>query len=225
MASPINSRRCFRASASISPKLASKCSSLPAPLNHQTFGPALENRSDGSKQRRELMGEAMGVLVNGEIPGCKWKRRVVQSWAMRWNLQDIGGGECMGGRGYEVGTSLLRLSECTGETIFPPGSELQLRADHWSAGAARVAVRQGLQANHLIWQRSLSGCGGRIPCQETLASSDGRLGAGVEERRKDEAEQVYAEEKPVPAEQVVKVSMPYQGQANGFHGWWHGSSA
>jgi len=50
-------------------------------------------------------------------------------------------------------------------------------------------------------------------------------GQGVEERRKDEAEQVYAEEKPVPAEQVVKVSMPIQGQANVSTDGGHGSSA
>jgi hypothetical protein len=30
--------------------------------------------------------------------------------------------------------------------FFPLDKKLRLRSDHWSAGAARVAVRQGLQA-------------------------------------------------------------------------------
>jgi hypothetical protein len=39
-------------------------------------------------------------------------------------------------------------------------------------------------------------------------------GQVVEESRKAEAEQVYAAEMPAPAEQVVTVGMPIQGQAN-----------
>jgi len=105
-----------------------------------------EIEAEARKQRRELMGEAMGVLVNGRDTGCKWKRRVVQSVGMRWNLKDIGGGSAW----LEGDTKLERAyyvcPECTGETIFPLDRKLQLRADHWSAGAARVAVRQGLQA-------------------------------------------------------------------------------
>jgi len=35
--------------------------------------------------------------------------------------------------------------DCKGETIFPLDKKLRLRADHWSEGAARVDIRQGLQ--------------------------------------------------------------------------------
>ena len=78
-----------------------------------------------------------------------------------------------------------------------------------------MAVRQGLQAKSfdLAAEAYQDAVGGSMSGDSLRRVTEG-WGQGVEERRKAEAEQVYAEEKPVPAEQVVKVSMPIQGQAN-----------
>ena len=78
-----------------------------------------------------------------------------------------------------------------------------------------MAVRQGLQAKSfdLAAEAYEDAVGGSMSGDSLRRVTEG-WGQGVEERRKEEAEQVYAEEKPVPAEQVVKVSLPIQGQAN-----------
>ena len=76
-------------------------------------------------------------------------------------------------------------------------------------------MRQGLQAKSfdLAAEAYQEAVGGSMSGDSLRRVTEG-WGQGVEERRKAEVEQVYAEEKPVPAEQVVKVSMPIQGQVN-----------
>ena len=112
----------------------------------------------------------------------------------------------------ELTTSVLNVR---GRRFFPLDHKLHLRADHWSEGAARVAVRQGLQAKSFDLAAEAYGeaVGGAISGDSLRRVTEG-WGQRVEENRKAEAERVYAAEKPVPAEQVVCVSMPIQGQAN-----------
>jgi len=102
-----------------------------------------------------------------------------------------------------------------GRRFFPLDHKLQLRADHWSEGAARVAVRQGLQAKSFDRAaEAYEDCVGGSMSSDSLRRITEGWGQRVEEGRKVEVEQVYAKEAPAAAEQVVKVCDPIQGQAN-----------
>jgi len=102
-----------------------------------------------------------------------------------------------------------------GRRFFPLDRKLQLREDHWSEGAARVATRQGLQAKSFDLAAAAyeDAIGGSMSSDSLRRITEG-WGKKVEERRKAEAEQVYAKETPMPAEQVVQAHEPIRGQAN-----------
>jgi hypothetical protein len=72
--------------------------------------------------------------------------------------------------------------------FFPLDEKLKLRADHWSAGAARVATRQGLQAPSfaLAAESYREAVGGSMSADSLRRLTEG-WGAGVAERRTDEA--------------------------------------
>ena len=78
------------------------------------------------KQRRELMGDAIAVLVNGrdtgfqvEAPKCKSCGRGMEFEGYRkWSLSGLEGDSRLE-RAYYV------CPECSGEAIFPPRSETQ----------------------------------------------------------------------------------------------------
>ena len=78
-----------------------------------------------------------------------------------------------------------------------------------------MAVRQGLQAKSfdLAAEAYSEAVGGAISGDSLRRVTEG-WGQVMEEHRKTAAKQVYAEEAPLTAEQVVTVSMPIQGQAN-----------
>src|SRR3972149_2526002 len=81
------------------------------------------------------------------IQVCKWKCQTASSAGKRWNLKDTVHGGYMGWKakvGWKEPITLARIVK--GRRFFPLDVKLKLRADHWSEGAARVAVREGLQA-------------------------------------------------------------------------------
>ena len=79
----------------------------------------------------------------------------------------------------------------------------------------RVAVRQGLQGKSFDLAAEAYGeaVGGTMSSDSLRRVTEG-WGQEVEESHKAEAEQVYAAEAPVAAEQVVRVHQPIQGQVN-----------
>jgi len=99
--------------------------------------------------------------------------------------------------------------------FFPLDHKLRLREDHWSEGAARVAVRQGLQAKSFdLAAGAYEDAVGSAMSSDSLRRMTEGWGEKVEGRRKAEARQVYAEEFPMAAEKVVIVDTPIQSQAN-----------
>jgi hypothetical protein len=105
--------------------------------------------------------------------------------------------------------------EVVGRRFFPLDSKLQLREDHWSEGAARVATRQGLQAKSFdLAAEAYEDAVGSSMSADSLRRVTEGWGQKVEAQRKAEAEQVYAEESPLAVEQVVKVHAPIQEQGN-----------
>jgi hypothetical protein len=102
-----------------------------------------------------------------------------------------------------------------GKRFFPLDRKLQLRADHWSEGAARVATRQGLQAKSFVLAAAAyeEAVGGSMSSDSLRRVTQG-WGRVVEAQRKAEAAQVYAAETPAGVERIVKVHEPIQGQGN-----------
>lgn len=99
--------------------------------------------------------------------------------------------------------------------FFPLDHKLRLRDDHWSEGAARVAVRQGLQAKSFdLAADAYEDAVGAAMSSDSLRRITEGWGEQVEGRRKAEARQVYAEKCPLAAEKVVTVDNPIQEQAN-----------
>lgn len=92
---------------------------------------------------------------------------------------------------------------------------MHLRADHWSAGAARVAARQGLQTKSFdkAAQAYSDATGGSISGDSLRRVTEG-FGQALEEQRAAEAKQVNDIKAPQAAHQVVTVNAPIQGQAN-----------
>jgi len=92
---------------------------------------------------------------------------------------------------------------------------LQLRTDHWSAGAARVATRQGLQTKSFdkAAEAYSDATGGNMSGDSLRRVTEG-YGQAIEEQRTAEAEKVYDIKAPQSAQHVVTVTAPIQGQAN-----------
>lgn len=83
-----------------------------------------EIEAEARQQRRKLMGETLGILINGrdtgsqiETPCCK-KCGCGMSFEgyRRWEVHGLEGDTVLE-RAYYV------CSECSGETIFPPGPQ------------------------------------------------------------------------------------------------------
>ena len=92
---------------------------------------------------------------------------------------------------------------------------MQLRTDHWSAGAARVATRQGLQTKSFdkAAEAYSDATGGNMSGDSLRRVTEG-YGQAIEEQRTAEAEKVYDIKAPQSAQHVVTVTAPIQGQAN-----------
>jgi len=109
----------------------------------------------------------------------------------------------------------MSVRSVRGRRFFPLDHKLRLRDDHWSEGAARVAVRQGLQAKSFdLAANAYEDAVGAGMSSDSLRRMTEGWGASVEGRRKAEAQQVYAEQDPLGAEKVVEVETQIQTQAN-----------
>jgi hypothetical protein len=76
--------------------------------------------------------------------------------------------------------------------FFPLDKKLRLRADHWSSGAARVAVRQGLQGRSFeLAAESFSDATGCAMSDESMRQVTQGWGKAVDEKREQEAAGVF----------------------------------
>ena len=109
----------------------------------------------------------------------------------------------------------MSVQSVKGRRFFPLDHKLRLRDDHWSEGAARVAVRQGLQTKSFdLAADAYEDAVGSAMSSDSLRRMTEGWGKMVEGKRKAEASQVYAEKFPQAAEKVVTVDTPIQDQAN-----------
>jgi hypothetical protein len=106
---------------------------------------------------------------------------------------------------------------CEGKTLFPLDKKLKLRADHWSAGAARVATRQGLQTQSFDLAAAAYGdaVGGAMSSDSLRRITEG-WGQRVEQQRQATAERANASARigESPRERRVAAVAPISGQAN-----------
>jgi hypothetical protein len=104
-----------------------------------------------------------------------------------------------------------------GRRFFPLDKKLGLRSDHWSAGVARVATRQGLQAKSfgLAAEAYQEAVGGSMS-QDSLRLLTEGWGGQVEAQRVEEAEATFAAtQKGERADRETVAAMdPIAGQAN-----------
>jgi hypothetical protein len=85
-----------------------------------------ELEAEARKRRREMMGKALEVLVNGrdtgaqvELPTCKQCGGEMEFGGYRkWNIHGLEGDSTLE-RAYYV------CPNCKGETLFPPGLEVE----------------------------------------------------------------------------------------------------
>jgi len=83
-----------------------------------------EIEAEAREQRRKLMGEGLGILVNGRDTGCQVEKLCCEKCGSemgfegyrRWEVHGLEGGTVLE-RAYYV------CPECKGETIFPPGPQ------------------------------------------------------------------------------------------------------
>ncbi len=97
--------------------------------------------------------------------------------------------------------------------FFPLDRKLKLRPDHWSPGAARVAVRQGLQSGSFaLAAKSFSDATGCDMSPEGMRKVTQGWGKAVDEKREKEAEAVFdVKEQP---RRGVKVIAAIEKQAS-----------
>jgi hypothetical protein len=77
--------------------------------------------------------------------------------------------------------------------FFPLDQKLKLRADHWSEGAARVATRQGLQAQSFaLAAEAYRDAVGGVMSKDSLRRITQGWGQQVEQRRQETAERANA---------------------------------
>ncbi len=97
--------------------------------------------------------------------------------------------------------------------FFPLDKKLKLRHDHWSPGAARVAIRQGLQAGSFqLAAESFSDATGCEMSREGIRKVTQEWGKAVDAKREKEAEEVF-DIKQIPTKEVEVID-PIEEQAN-----------
>ncbi len=85
-----------------------------------------EIEAEARRQRRELMGQALAVLINGRDTGLQTEAPVCESCGQRMQFE---GYRPWTLKGLEGDTQLMRAyyvcATCSGQTFFPPGSETE----------------------------------------------------------------------------------------------------
>ena len=92
-----------------------------------TFG---EIEAEARQQRRQLLGQALAVLINGRDPGfqltapsCPQCRQPMEFARYRsWTIRGLAGDTALR-RAYYV------CPPCPGETLFPPGPEVTVAGE------------------------------------------------------------------------------------------------
>jgi hypothetical protein len=111
-------------------------------------------------------------------------------------------------------TSVLIVRE---RRFFPLDEKLQLRSDHWSEGAARVATRHGLQGSSFeaAAETYRDAVGGSISGSSVRRISEG-FGGQLTQQKQHEAQQAsgIARVGESPRERRVALQDPVQEQAN-----------
>ena len=101
-----------------------------------------EIEAQARRQRRELMGQSLAILINGRDRGFQLEAPRCQKCGQPMEFQRYRGWTIYG---LEGDTRLERAyyvcPDCPGETLFPVDWKLRLREDHWSEGAARASAR------------------------------------------------------------------------------------
>jgi len=103
---------------------------------------------------------------------------------MRWNLQDIGGGECMVGRDTKLERAYYVCPEAQGDDFSPWIGNFNCELITGVQGQRGWPCGKGCKLNHLICSEAYQDAVGGSMSGRQLASSDGSWGQGVEERRK-----------------------------------------
>ena len=105
------------------------------------------------------------------------------------------------------------MKDVKNKRFFPLDRRLKLRSDHWTAGAARVAVRQGLQSQSFeLAAEAFSDATGCNMSKEGLRKVTQGWGQRVSEKREAEAKAVF--DQGQKGEQVVRVTDAITSQAN-----------
>lgn len=177
-----------------------------------------EIEAEARRQRRELMGQALAVLINGRDKGFRLEAPVCQKCGQPMRFERYRPWTVSG---LEGDTELMRAyytcPRCPGETFFPLDHKLRLRMDHWSEGAARVAARQGLQAPSFDQAaEAYSDAVGSFMSPDSLRRITQEWGQRVEVQRKAEAERANAPAQvgESPGERRLAEVEPIAGQAN-----------
>jgi hypothetical protein len=177
-----------------------------------------EIEAEARRQRRELMGQALTILINGRDRGFQLEAPRCQKCGQAMEFQRYRGWTIYG---LEGDTRLERAyyvcPDCAGETLCPLDRKLRLREDHWSEGAARVATRQGLQAKSfdLAAEAYDDAVGGSISSDSVRRITQG-WGKAVEAQRHAEAERANAPAQvgEGPRDRRIAEMEPIRGQAN-----------
>jgi hypothetical protein len=180
-----------------------------------TFGQIEEKARE---LRHTFMGQALAIVINGrdagfqmEAPRCSQCGAQMEFTDYRdWLIHGLEG-ETTLERAYYV------CPKCKGETLFPLDHKLQLRHDHWSEGAARVAARQGFQAASFEEAaESYRQAVGGVISGSTVRRITEEMGCHVDALHTQEAEKASApaQKGESPRTRRIEEHNPVHGQGN-----------
>lgn len=169
------------------------------------------------QKRREFMGEALAIIINGRDAGCQVVPRCSKCSAEMeftdyrdWAIHSLEGDTTLE-RAYYV------CPKCKGETLFPLDRKLRLRHDHWSEGAARVSARQGFRSASFeeAADAYTDAVGGRIS-DSTVRRITEETGGSMAAWRTQEADKASApaQKGETPRTRRIEEHHPIQGQGN-----------
>ncbi len=180
-----------------------------------TFG---KIETEARQRRRQMMGQVLAILINGRDAGFHHEALLCEKCGRPMDFERYRPWTIYGLEGdTELSRAYYVCPRCSGETFSPLDRKLELRADHWSEGAARVATRQGLQAKSfdLAAEAYRDAVGGAMSGDSMGRVTEG-WGKAVEEQRQAEAARANAPAKSgeSPRERRLAEVEPIAGPAN-----------